>query len=48
MGVHCQVILVNTYYYPGDTLTGNIIVTSDSDRKVKGEVNQLVDQSEEG
>lgn len=40
MGLHCQVILVNTsnksYYWPGETLHGNITATSDSDRKVKG------------
>ncbi|XP_037039870.1 arrestin domain-containing protein 17-like [Bradysia coprophila] len=40
MGLHSQINLVNTtnrnYYFPGETLNGNIVVTSDSDVKVKG------------
>lgn len=40
MGLHCQISLTNTYnrqyYYPGETLSGNIDITSDSDKKVKG------------
>lgn len=39
MGLDCYVILENSSaksYYPGETLNGTIVITSDADKKVKG------------